>query len=344
MSMLVKEIAVAINGVVEGDENVEIISMASLQEAMPGDISFLSNPRYNAAVATSKASAIIVNRDWDGKSGAVIIRVDNADEAFSKLATFLLPAPELPPPGIHPTAVIGKDVKLGEDIAIGPNVVIADEAEIGARTVIEAGSYIGAKSILGKECLIYPNVTIRERVTIGDRFIAHPGAVIGSDGFGYVQDGEKWVKIPQLGTVEIGNDVEIGACTTVDRARFGKTVIENGVKLDNQVQIAHNVRVGENSALVSFVALAGSSSIGRNVRMTGYSAIAGHVHIGDYSFLMPRSGVTKNLAPKSVYAGFPARPFMEHQRALAASMKLPELIKKVKTLEKKIAELEESKS
>ncbi len=190
--------------------------------------------------------------------------------------------------------------------------------------------------------LIHPNVSIRERVTIGDRVVVQLGAVIGSDGFGYTQEGLKWIKIPQVGTVEIGDDVEIGANATIDRARFGKTVIDNGVKLDNHVQVAHNVHIGENAALVAFVALAGSSTVGANVQMAGHSGVSGHVHIGDYSVVMPYSAPTKDIPEKSVVSGFPARPFAQYQKSMAATGRLPKLIKKVSELERELAALKEN--
>lgn len=343
MSMAVKDIAVKIDGVVEGNDNIEISSLAALKDAVAGDISFFSNPRYSSAVTDSKASVVIVNNDWKGEFSGTIIRVENADAAFSKVATLLIPAPAKPEAGVHSTAVIADGVELGVGVSIGPNVVIESGSEIGAGTIVGAGCYIGANTSIGVDGMIYPNVSIRERVSIGDRVIIQLGAVIGSDGFGYTQEGLKWVKIPQVGSVEIGDDVEIGACTTIDRARFGKTVIENGVKLDNHVQVAHNVHVGENAALVSFVALAGSCSIGANVQMAGHAGAAGHVHVGDFSFVMPYTAPTKDMPNKSVVAGFPARSFMKHQRALAAASKLPKLLKRVSELEREIEKLKDNK-
>ncbi len=339
MSMTVKDIAENIDGVVDGDDNVEITSLASLQDAVGGDISFLANPRYSSAVKSSKASAVIVNNDWKGDFSGTIIKVQDADAAFSQVASLLIPPPAKPEAGMHPTAVVANGVKLGDAVSIGPNVVIESGVTIGAGTVIGAGCYIGQDTTIGSDGMIYPNVSIRERVTIGDRIIIQMGAIVGSDGFGYTQEGRKWVKIPQVGTVEIGDDVEIGANTTIDRARFGKTVIENGVKLDNHVQVAHNVHIGENAALVAFVALAGSCSIGANVQMAGHSGASGHVHVGDYSVLMPFSAPTKDVTEKTVVSGFPARPFMQHQKSQAALLKLPKLVKRVAALEKRLDDL-----
>ena len=338
MSMTIKDIAIELGGVVEGDESIEISSLAALRDASAGDISFLSNPRYSSAVASTKASAVIVNSEWQGEFSGTIIRVKNADAAFSKVASLIIPPVAKPIAGIHPSAVI-EDAELGDDVSIGPNVVIERGVKIGRGTIVGAGCYIGADTTIGVDGLIYPNVSIRERVTIGDRVIIQLGAVVGSDGFGYTQEGLKWVKIPQVGTVEIGDDVEVGANTTIDRARFGKTVIENGVKLDNQVQVAHNVHIGENAAIVSFVALAGSCSIGANVQMAGHSGAAGHVHVGDYSVLMPYTAPTKDVPEKSVVSGFPARPFAQYQKSMAASTKLPKLMKRVSALERELEKL-----
>lgn len=341
MSMSVKDIAADIGGTVDGDENIEITSLASLKDASSGDISFLANKRYSSALAASEASAVIVSNDWQGEFSGAIVRVKDPDAAFSKVASLLIPPPAKPEPGIHPSAVV-VDAELGDGVSIGPNVVIESGVKIGAGTIVGAGCYIGADTTIGADGLIYPNVSIRERVTIGDRVIIQLGAVVGSDGFGYTQEGLKWVKIPQVGTVEIGDDVEIGANTTIDRARFGKTVIENGVKLDNHVQVAHNVHIGENAALVAFVALAGSCTIGKNVQMAGHSGASGHVHVGDYSVLMPFCAPTKDVPEKTVLSGFPARPFMQYQKSQAAVVKLPKLMKRVAALERELTALKES--
>jgi UDP-3-O-[3-hydroxymyristoyl] glucosamine N-acyltransferase len=339
MGMTIKEIVSEIGGVVEGDTSIEIKSLASLSDAGIGDISFLANPRYSSAVSSSKASAVIVNNDWQGDFSGTVIRVKDADAAFSEVASLLIPPSVRPVAGIHSTAVVADDVKLGEAVSIGPNVVIECGTKIGDRTIIGAGCYIGQDTTIGVDGLIYPNVSIRERVTIGDRIIIQLGAVIGSDGFGYTREGLKWVKIPQVGIVEIGDDVEIGANTTIDRARFGKTVIENGVKLDNHVQVAHNVRIGENAALVSFVALAGSSTVGANVQMAGHSGIAGHVHVGDFSVLAGYTGATKNVPEKAVVVGYPARQFSAGRKEQAALARLPKLLKRVSELERELEKL-----
>ncbi|MBA4389245.1 MAG: UDP-3-O-(3-hydroxymyristoyl)glucosamine N-acyltransferase, partial [Verrucomicrobia bacterium] len=264
MALTVSEIAARVGGSVEGDGSALIRGVAGLQEAAQGDLTFLTNPKYASAVESTGASAVIVNEGWTGKSRCAVIRVKNADMAFTIAAVLLAPKPVEFKPGIHPTAVIAGNVQLGRDVSIGPHCVIEEGARIGDRTVLVAGCYVGHGSVIGSDCRLYPLASLREHVRIGDRAIIHNGAVIGSDGFGYYKEGVAWKKIPQVGVVEVGDDVEIGANVTVDRARFGRTVIGNGVKIDNLVQVAHNVRIGDNTAMAAQVGISGSTIVGRN--------------------------------------------------------------------------------
>lgn len=340
MPVTLAEIVQKTGGRLEGNGDTVIHSMAGLEDAKPGDVSFLANPRYSACVATTKASAVIVNDNWNGVAPCSLVRVKNADAAFSLVASVLCPPSVIPAAGIHSTAVIAPDAKIGTDVSIGPYCVIEGSSQIGDRSILFAGCYIGQGTVVGNDCRLYPRVSTREYTKIGDRVIIHNGAVIGSDGFGYSKEGRAWKKIPQVGIVEIGNDVEIGANTTIDRARFGKTVISNGVKIDNLVQIAHNVKVGENTAMAAQVGISGSTVIGSNVQLGGQAGCTGHVSIGDNSIVGGQAGITKDIRPNVFVSGYPA---MEHQKAIklqAHVNRLPELKKKIEQMEKRLAEIE----
>ncbi len=336
MSVKVSEIVEKLGGVLEGDGSVEITGISGLHDAGPGDITFLSNPRYASAVPVSKASAVIVGEDWHGESRSAIIRVKNIDLSLAKIAQMFAPPVVNPVPGVHKTAVIADNVELGRNVSIGPWCVLEPGVKVGDGTVLYAGCYLGHATVVGKECRFYPHVSVREYVKIGDRVIIHNGAVIGSDGFGYVKTGEQWKKIPQIGHVEIGDDVEIGANTTIDRARFGKTVIGNGVKIDNLVQIAHNVKVGDNTAMAAQVGIAGSTIIGKNVQLGGQAGVGGHLSVGDNTVVGGQAGVTKDV-PSSVFvSGYPAMPHDKATKRQAEIMRLPVLKKRVLEIEKRL--------
>ena len=238
-------------------------------------------------------------------------------------------------PGIHPSAIVGSGVRVGKQVSIQPCAVIEDGAKIGDDTIIGAGSYIGHETIIGSACLIYALVTIRERSRIGSRVIIHSGAVIGADGFGFETVDGRQQKIQQLGIVQIDDDVEIGANTTVDRARFGRTWIQQGVKIDNLVHIAHNVVIGKNSVIVAQTGISGSTRVGERVTMAGQVGIVGHVEIADGSIIAGRSGVTKSV-PGGVWFGYPAGPIGEIKRQIGWIRSLGKLFARVKEIEKKL--------
>jgi UDP-3-O-[3-hydroxymyristoyl] glucosamine N-acyltransferase len=242
--------------------------------------------------------------------------------------------------GVHKSALLGKDVKLGKNAALGAYVVVDDGAQIGDNAVIYPGCFIGRQAKIGNNVLIYPNVSIRERVSIGNNVIIHSGTVIGSDGFGFVEVNGKHHKIPQVGTVEICDDVEIGANVTIDRARFDKTVIGRGTKIDNLVQIAHNVVIGENCLIVAQVGISGSTTIGNNVILAGQAGLVGHITVGDKARVTAKSGVIKSIPAGAMFAGYPARPFLENQKSHAHVHNLPKMFDLVKELKKKIESLE----
>jgi len=341
MKMKIKEIAEIIDGKIIGDENVVITGISGIKEAKEGDLTFIANKKYKNLLYTTKASAIIVGPDINNSVNATLIQVENPSIAFAKIMSIVGPEPIKFHPGIHPTAIIGENVSLGKDVSIQPYSIIEDYVKIGNRTVIGAGVYIGHYTEIGEDCLIYPQVVIRERIKIGNRVIIHPGTVIGGDGFGFATVKGVHHKIPQIGTVEIGNDVEIGSNVTIDRARFDKTYIGNGVKIDNLVQIAHNVYIGDNTIVVAQVGISGSTVIGKNVIIAGQAGIIGHITIGDNAVIGGKAGVTKNVPPNTHVTGFPAREKWEDMRFQAYIRKMPELIEKIKNLEEKIKQLEE---
>ena len=340
MRSTVGEIAKFIEGEVLGDPATIITGIAGIKEAKEGDITFVANSRYANLIKETHASAIIASREVTS-GPKPIIRTDNPSLAFIKVVSFVSPCDVRHPQGIHPSAIIGKRVSLGLSAAVGAYVVVEDDAVIGDRTILYPGSFIGYSTSIGCDCIIYPNVSIREKVNIGNRVIVHSGTVIGSDGFGFIQVGAVHQKIPQAGTVEVQDDVEIGANVTVDRARFGKTVIGKGTKIDNLVQIAHNVIIGENSLIIAQVGISGSTVIGNNVTLAGQAGLAGHLTVGDRAIVAAQAGVTKSIPPDMVVSGYPAKPHPEAKRVNACLQRLPELYQTVSGLKKRIAELEE---
>lgn len=340
MQKTLREIARLIDGEVIGDDGIVVTGVCGIKEAEEGDLTFVANSKYLPLIQKTKASAIITSRDVR-KAPKPIIRTDNPSLSFAKMVGLLSPNELKHPKGIHPTAVIGENVKLGSDVAIQPYSVIGDNVEIGDRTVVYACVYIGHHTKLGSDTLIYHGVSIRERVTIGSRVIIHSGTVIGSDGFGFATVKGIHHKIPQIGTVIIEDDVEIGSNVTIDRARFGKTLVSRGTKIDNLVQIAHNVEIGENSIIVAQTGISGSTIVGRGVTLAGQSGIVGHVTIGDNAVVAAQAGVTKSVPPDICVSGYPAKLHSEAKRINACVQNLPRLLSTVHTLEKKVKELEE---
>ncbi|MFA5038198.1 MAG: UDP-3-O-(3-hydroxymyristoyl)glucosamine N-acyltransferase [Candidatus Omnitrophota bacterium] len=340
MGRTLKEIAVLVGGEIQGDPALLITGVAGLKEAGPGDISFLSNSRYTALLKTTGAGAVIVPRDI-ASCEKPVIRVDDPSLAFAKAARVLLNAQVRHPKGIHKTAVIAESAKIGRDVAIGAYAVIEEGASIGDRTVIYAGCFIGHDTTVGEDCIFYAHVSVRERVTIGNRVFIQSGSVIGSEGFGYAKVDGAYQLIPQAGSVLIEDDVEIGANVTVDRARFDKTKIGRGTKIDNLVQIAHNVEIGENSIIVAQAGISGSTHIGNRVTIAGQAGIVGHVEIGDGAILTAQSGIMNNVPAESMVTGYPARPHAEALKIWAVTGRLPELLKTVQELKKKLSAIEE---
>lgn len=342
MRKTVKEIARLIEGEVVGDGDILITGASGIKEAREGEITFLANPKYQPLMEKTAASAIITAREIECES-KTIIRTDKPSLAFAKIVSLIAQPHVKHPQGIHPTVVMGKEVSLGRNVAIGPYTVIEDGVSIGDNGIIYPGCFIGANTKMGREVLIYANVSIREDITIGNRVIIHSGTVIGADGFGFVTIEGEHHKIPQIGSVEIGDDVEIGSNVTIDRARFEKTIIGRGTKIDNLVQIAHNVIIGENSIIVAQAGISGSTVIGKGVTLAGQAGLVGHITVGDGAIVAAQGGVTKSVPPNTLVSGYPAKPHTIAKRINACVQNLPRLYETVKELKRKIDELENAK-
>jgi len=339
--MQLSDIADQLGGVLEGDGSIEIRAVAGLKEAGKGDLSFLANPKYASQVMETGASAVIVPIDWERPTRCALIRVANSDQSFAMAAEFFNEPVPASAPGIHPTAVVDESAELGEGVSVGPHAVIEAGVIIGSGTTIQANCVIGYKTVIGSDCLFYPLVSTREYTEIGNRVIIHNGTVVGSDGFGYAvqQDGSR-VKIPQIGKVVIEDDVEIGANVAIDRARFGKTKIGKGSKIDNLVQIAHNVVVGEHTVMCGQAGVSGSTTIGSRVILAGQAGLAGHLEVGDGAIVGAQAGVMKDVPSKDFVMGSPAMTHLQAKKMIANMVTLPKLKEKVKQLE---AELERLK-
>jgi UDP-3-O-[3-hydroxymyristoyl] glucosamine N-acyltransferase len=319
-----------------GRGDVVIESAAPIETAQVGQISFLSNPVYKKYLATTKASALVLAPGLEAAQCSVIIG-PNPYLLFSKIINILYPPPYERRWEIHPTAVVAASAHLPHHVYLGPRVVVEDEVSIGENTVIEAGAFIGKNTTIGSACQIGPNASILYGSKIGNNVFIYAGTVIGSDGFGFAptEPGQEFKKIRQVGWVEVENNVEIGANVTIDRGALGPTVIESGVKIDNLVMIAHNVRIGANSIIVAQTGISGSTKLGRSVILAGQVGVTGHIEIGDGAMVGAQAGVSKSLDGGQSYTGYPARRFMEQRRIDAALSQLPELLKRVTELERR---------
>ncbi len=337
MEFTVFELAALVGGQFASgaDGSTKIRGAAGVSEAGEGEITFFGNARYLPQVKSSRASAVLVPADFAEAITPIPIRVANPSLAFAQLLEKFAPPPIRFAPGIHPTAVIAPDAMLGAGVSIQPFVVVEPGARIGAGSIIGAHGYIGHAATIGADCELAPRVTIGARCRLGNGVIVHSGAVLGSDGFGFELDGGRHVKIPQIGIVEVGNDVEIGANVTIDRARFGRTVIGEGTKIDNLVQIAHNVVIGSHCLLVSQTGVSGSTKLGNYVTLAGQVGVVGHIEIADGAIVAAQSGVSKSLGAKEVVFGTPALPMRESKERLAYLSRLPALFDRVKALEQK---------
>ncbi len=343
LALTAAEIAEMLKGKLVGDPARVIRSVAGIKEAKSEQLSFVGNKRYEQQLETTEAGVILVCPDLESAANDkhTLIVTDHVDYAFAKIvAVFADEAPAFVP-GVHTTAVVAADATLGQGVSIGANAVIESGAEIGDGAVIGAGCYVGHLAKIGAGTILYPNVTVMYRCTIGRKCIFHPGVVIGADGFGFVPGPQGLVKVPQTGIVQIDDDVELGANTTVDRARFGRTWIKSNVKVDDQVMIAHNVVIGESSILVAQCGIAGSSELGRGVVLGAKAGINGHITIGDGTQVAGTSGVVKSLPAGVIAVGTPA----ESQREFMARHTLPSRFEKLqKKFEALKAEVEALKN
>jgi UDP-3-O-[3-hydroxymyristoyl] glucosamine N-acyltransferase len=334
--MRINEIAAMVHGQVIGDGDLDIRGVAGIDDAGSGDITYLTNKTLLKKLLASQAAAVIV-ADYIEDIKMTQVAVKTPQYAFAALlnAFYVKPHKHL---GISDRAIVSDQAEIGDNVTVYPMSYISDGVHIGKGTVVFPGVFIGEKSSIGEECLIYPNVTIREGVTIGNNVIIHAGAVIGADGFGYVFENGIHNKIPQVGGVVISDDVEIGANVTIDRGTTGNTVIGKGTKIDNLVQVAHNVLIGRNVLLVAQVGIGGSSSIGEGVILAGQAGIGDHAEIEAGTIVGGQAGVAGRLS-KGMYLGTPARPFREALKSVDLLHRLPELNKKIIDIEKKLASL-----
>ncbi len=339
MEMTVGEIAALVGGEVVGDPGVRIRGVNGIKEAKPGDLTFVRAARYMPYLKTTLASAVLLAEQAEGCAIPMII-VGHPDLAFAQVLQRWEKVQLIHPTGIHPTAVIAPEAQLGAEVAVDAHVRIAEDAVIGDRVVLYAGCYVGRRARIGADTVVYPNVVLREDTEIGARCIIHGGAVIGGDGFGFAPLGGQWMKIPQVGRVVIEDDVEIGSNTTIDRATFGETRVRRGTKIDNLVQIGHNTVIGEHCALAGMAGVSGSVIIGDGVRIGAAAGIAGHLDIGAGATVGARSGVHKSVGAGKVVTGYPAIDHELFLRVSAAHKQLPELIRRMRSLERQVQALE----
>jgi UDP-3-O-[3-hydroxymyristoyl] glucosamine N-acyltransferase len=337
-----RDIAERLNCRLEGDAGeIDIVRVAGLEHAQPGDLTFLANPRYHALLKTTRASAIILGAGDSEPAPCPVLRSDNPRLSFA-LAVGLFSTPAPPVRGVDRLSSVAKDAVLGADVSIGPFAVVGAGAAVGARTIVYPHVVIGAGAHIGDECVLHARVSIREGVTLGNRVVIQDGAVVGSDGFGFVKRADgSYMKIPQPAAVVIEDDVEIGANTTIDRPSVGETRIHAGAKIDNLVQIAHGVSVGRNTLLAAQVGIAGSSVVEDDVTLAGQVGVSGHLRIGKGAVATAQTGIPNSVDPGAFVSGYPAIPNREWLKSSAVFQQLPALKKRVVQLEERIVELEE---
>jgi UDP-3-O-[3-hydroxymyristoyl] glucosamine N-acyltransferase len=339
--LTLEEVARLVDGIPEGASSSPFTGIADLATAGENDISFLSHPRYRQRAEQTRAGLLLLPPEETVSFAGATVRVENPSGAFGRLIEHFLPPVNDPAPGIHPKAIVDEGATVPASVHVGAGSVIEAGVRIGEDTTIGPGCLIGRESQIGNNCTLHAGVILRERTLLGSRVILQPGAVIGSDGFGYEFEEGRHKKIPQVGFVQIDDDVEIGANTTIDRGRFGRTWIKEGTKIDNLVMVAHNVSIGPHAIIVAQCGISGSSHLGSHVTMAGQSAVVGHVEVGDQVTLTAWTAVTKDILEKGIYRGGPARPMKESMRIEALTARLPELYQRIRDLEKALSKSKE---
>ncbi|MBX7116209.1 MAG: UDP-3-O-(3-hydroxymyristoyl)glucosamine N-acyltransferase [Myxococcaceae bacterium] len=335
------ELAALVAGRIEGDASVAISGVNALEQAQPGQLSFYGNPRYKEALAKTRASAVLVGKDVPARAGVAWVRVDNPHLAFARISSVYHPAPTYAP-GIAAQASVHPEASVHPSATVMPFATVDKGAKVGARSVLYPSAYVGESASVGDDCVLYSAVTVAARCQVGDRVILHSSCVVGADGFGFAFDFEKpeHVKIPQAGIARVEDDVELGACACVDRATTGETVIGKGSKIDNLVQIAHNVTIGPYSIVCAQVGISGSAEIGTGVVLAGQVGVVGHIRVGDMAKIGAQSGVAQNVPDGAMMSGYPAMPHANWLKASVVAPKLGELLKEVRALRRRLDELE----
>ncbi len=337
-SFTLRQLAAEIGGTFTGDGHLVLTGLAPLDTAGESQLSFLTNPKYAKLAETSRASAILAEKPLEGLSKPFLLS-PNPYAKLPRLIQLFYPSTK-PEPGIQEGAWVHPQATVDRSATLYPGVVVASGAKIGPRTVLYPGVFLGQDAVVGEDCVLYSNVTVRDRCLLGNRVILQPGVVVGGDGFGFAPDKGTYEKIPQVGNVILEDDVELGANTCVDRAALGSTRIGKGTKLDNLIQIGHNVVIGENSIIVSQTGISGSTQIGNHVVMGGQVGLAGHLKIGDHVTLATRTGVMEDIPEKGVYWGSPSSPMSVEMKNVAAYRQLPDVIKRLRRLEKVFEKIE----
>lgn len=333
------ELARTLEGQVVGDPSILLRNVAGIREARAGDLTFLANERYAPYVRETLASAILVR---EAKTGVTVNQLvhPNPYLAYLRAVQIFRGDPIRPEPGVHPTAVVHPEARVAPGASVGPHAVVEARAEIGAGTILMANVYVGHSTRIGENCHLHPNVVVREECEVGDRVVLHAGVVIGADGFGYVREGRTYHKVPQVGIVVIEDDVEVGANSCIDRATTGVTRIGAGSKLDNLIQVGHNVTMGPSVIVVAQVGISGSTEIGAGATLAGQAGIAGHIRIGENAVVGGQAGVTKSVPDNAQVWGTPAHSAVSARKTHALTQRLPVLIDRVHRLEARLLELE----
>lgn len=341
-NLTVQQIARAIGATVEGDPKAVVSSAASLEHAQPGQITFAIDARRQAPLSACRATAAVVGAGLKAPEGMCVLRVEDPEAAFAHVLGMLAPLEDLPAVGVWPSACVAEDAELGREVAIGPNAYVGPGAVIGDNAVLCANVHVGAGTVIGDATVLFPGVVVHQRCRVGRRCRVHANSVIGADGFGYYFRGGVHHKVPHVGTVEVGDDVEIGACSCIDRAKFGVTRIGDGTKIDNLVQVAHNVQVGRGVLLVAQVGVAGSTSLGDYVVLGGHVGVRDHVTVASGVRAAAFSAIAQDVEEPQEISGIPAIPAREHFRILQMQQRLPEMRRQIKELQARLDALERS--